>query len=417
MRAFVNTYVIGCDACQRNKTPRHLPVGLLQPLPIPSGPWRSISIDAIVKLPDSGPYDSIMVIVCRLTKMSHFLPFKEDGFTSEHLATLFNFIFRLHGIPQDIVSDRGPIFTSKFWRAFCSGLGVKLNFSTAYHPQSDGQTERVNQVLEQYLRMFVNYQQDNWSQMLYKAEFTYNNSEHASTKMTPFYANYGYHPLEPSCPLVPTGNPSAQSRLNELVKIRETLHQNIAKAQEDYAKHYNRKVKSHLNLADEPLFKVGDKVWLNARDIATSRPSRKLDHKLLGPFKITEKISDLAYRLDLPPTMDINNTFHVSRFEPYKQGHPNQPQQEAPPIIVEGERQYVPERILDGTFDDETQRYIYLVHWEGYPDSEDTWEPIDELEHLTIFKKFRKERANSPDMFPSTKSTKSKNKSQRKRKP
>jgi hypothetical protein len=308
MRAFINTYVKGCDTCQRNKTPRHLPVGLLQALPIPSGPWRSISIDAIVKLPKSDSYDSIMVIVCRLTKMSHFLPFNEEGFTSEHLATMFNFIFRLHGIPQDIVSDSGPIFTSKFWRAFCSGLGIKLNFSTAYHPQSDGQIERVNQVLEQYLRMFVNYQQDNWCQLLPKAEFTYNNTEHASTKMTPFFANNGYHPLEPSCPLVPQGNPSAESRINELVKIRETLHNNIAKAQADYAKHYNRKVKSHLDLADEPVFKVGDKVWLNAKDIATSRPSRKLDHKLLGPIRITKKISDLAYRLDLPPTMDINRS-------------------------------------------------------------------------------------------------------------
>jgi hypothetical protein len=111
--------------------------------------------------------------------------------------------------------------------------------------------------------------------------------------------------------------------------------------------------------------------------------------------------------------MDINNFFHVSRFEPYKQGHPNQPQQEAPPIIVEGERQYVPERILDGTFDEDTQRFMYLVHWEGYPDSEDTWEPIDELEHLTIFKRFRKEHATSPDMFPPARSTKPKSKTRR----
>jgi transposase InsO family protein len=290
MQAFVNTYVTVRETCQRNKTPRHLPVELLQPLPIPSGPWRSISIDANVKLPDSDEYDSIMVIVCRLTKMSHFLPFREEGSTSEHLATMFNFIFRLHGIPQDIVTNRGPIFTSKFGRAFCSSVGLKLNFSTAYHPQTDGRTERVNQVLEQCLRMFVvNYEQDNWSEMVYKAEFTNNNSEHAATKMRPFFVNYGYHPLEPSCPVVPTENPSAQSRLQKLANIRETLKQNIAKAQEDYAKHSNRKVKSHLNLADEPLLKVRDKVWLDTRNIATSRPSRRLGHKLLGPFNNTER--------------------------------------------------------------------------------------------------------------------------------
>jgi hypothetical protein len=262
--------------------------------------------------------------------------------------------------------------------------------------------------------MFINHDQDDWSGLLDKAEFTYNNTEHASTKITPFLANYGYHPLAPSTPLIPTGNPSAQSRLDNLVKIRATLVESINKAQEDYAKHYNRKVKSHLNLADEPLFKVGEKVWLSAKDISTSRPSAKLDHKLLGPFKILERISDLAYRLDLPPTIDINNSFHVSRLEPYREGHPNQPQQEIPPIFVEGERQYVPERILDGTFDEESQRYLYLVHWEGYPDSENTWEPFEELEHLTVFKRFRTQHKDSPDMFPASRSARKKNKNSRK---
>lgn len=355
-----------------------------------------------------------MIIVCRLTKMAHFSPFKEEGFTSEHLATMFNFVFRLHGIPQDIVSDRGPIFTSKFWRAFCTGLGIKLNFSTAYHPQSDGQTERVNQVLEQYLRMFVNYQQNDWSQMLYKAEFTYNNSEHTSTKMTPFYANYGYHPLDPCTPVIPTGNPSARTRLEHLVTVRATLAENIERAQEDYAKHYNRKVKSHLTLADQPLCKVGDKAWLSSKDVSTSRPSAKLDHRFLGPFKIIQKVSDVTYRLDLPPTMDINNSFHVSRLEPFKLGHPNQPQQEVPPIFVQGERRYVPERILDGTFDDASQQYMYLVHWEGYPDSEDTWEPYEELKHLSLFRRFRTQHHNDPALFPRSRNVRKKTTNSRK---
>jgi hypothetical protein len=363
-------------------------------------PGDQYPIDAIVKLPLSGGFDCIMVIVCRLTKMAHFLPFKEEGFTSEQLAIMFRFIFRLHGIPQDIVSDRGPIFTSKFWRAFCSGLGTKLNFSTALHPQTDGQTERVNQVLEQYLRMFLNYQQDNWSQMLDKAEFTYNNAEHASTKMTPFYANYGYHPLDHSGPQTAMANPTAQSHLEELKRIQQLLVQNITKAQENYSKFYNRKVKSHLSLADEPFFKVGDKVWLSARDITTSRPSAKLDHKFLGPFRITEKISDLVYRLDLPATMDINNSFHISKLERFNEGHPDQPQQEPPPIVVEGERRYVPERILKGTYDSSSNQHMYLVHWEGYPDSEDTWEPYEELKDLTVFKKFRTANSKSAERFP-----------------
>lgn len=401
MRAYVNTYVSGCQTCQRNKTPRHKPVGLLQPLPIPTGPWRSISVDAIVKLPESNDFDSIMVIVCRLTKMAHFLPFKEEGFTSEHLAKMFRSIFRLHGIPEDIVSDRGPIFTSKFWRSFASGLGIKLNFSTAYHPQSDGQTERVNQVLEQYLRMFVNYRQDNWVELLDTAEFTYNNTEHASTKVTPFFANYGYHPCDPSTPVPQQHNPSAQGHLEEIFKLRTTLQENIAKAQAESSKYYNRKVKSHLNLSDTPLYSIGDKVWLNARNMTTSRPSAKLDHKLLGPFKVVEKISDLVFRLDLPPTMEINNSFHISQLEPFNEGQPGQVQQEPPPILVSGEQQYVPERILNGRFNEDTNQYEYLVHWEGYPDSEDTWEPFDELNHLKVFKRFLRDNRDNPSIFPS----------------
>ena len=159
-------------------------------------------------------------------------------------------------------------------------------------------------------------------------------------------------------------------------------------------------MKPHLHLDDEPLYSVGDKVWVNAKDYPSSRPSAKLDHKLLGPFKVIEKISDLVYRLDLPPTMEINNSFHISRLEPFKEGHPDQPQQEMPPIFVKGERVYIPEKILDGGFEDSSGGYVYLVHWEGYPDSEDTWEPYEELKHLKIFKKFQSQNKHRPEMFP-----------------
>lgn len=172
LRRFVNTYVLGCQTCQRNKTPRHKPYGPLQSLPIPTSPWRSITMDAIVKLPVSKGFDSIMVFVDRFTKQSHFVPFTENGFDSTHLATMFRMhIMRLHGIPTDIVSDRGSIFVSQFWRTFITGLGVKPNFSTAFHPQTDGQTERVNQVIEQYLRTYCDFDQANWVDLLDLAEF------------------------------------------------------------------------------------------------------------------------------------------------------------------------------------------------------------------------------------------------------
>ncbi|KAE8235599.1 hypothetical protein A4X06_0g9818 [Tilletia controversa] len=138
MRNFVNTYVLTCDTCQRNKIPRHRPYGLLQPLPVATSPWSSISIDHIVELPPSNGFDSILVIVCRLTKQAHFVPANTTD-TSTTLAQHFiNNVYRLHGLPIDIVSDRGSTFTSRWWSEVLALLRIKPNLSTAFHPQSDG---------------------------------------------------------------------------------------------------------------------------------------------------------------------------------------------------------------------------------------------------------------------------------------
>jgi len=398
MRAFVNTYIMGCETCTRNKTPRHRPYGLLQPLPIPDAPWQSISMDSIIKLPLSNGFDSILVIVDRFTKMAHFIPYQELGFDSPNLATLYQqHIFRLHGLPKDIVSDRGPVFNSKFWRAFTSGLGIKCNFSTAFHPQTDGQTERVNQTLEQYLRMFCSYQQNNWADLLSSAEFTYNNTDHSSTKYSPFYANTGYHPLHPSTiiDLTESQAPSVTERLERIRSLHTALKSNMQESQERYTKYYDMKRQDSSNA-----FKVGDLVWLNRKNIDTTHPSLKLDHKLLGPFRIRAKVSDLAFTLDLPATMDCHPTFGVSLLEKYKPGHRDQPQDPPPRIEIDshGYERFIPERILDAKFDNND--YFYLIKWEGYSDEHNTWEPIRLVRHLRIFSQFKRQHPDLP--FPPT---------------
>ena len=154
---FVKEYVLTCDICSRSKTPRHRPYGLLQPLPIPEQPGSSISMDFITDLPVSQSFDSIFVVVDRLTKMAHFVPCLK-AISGEETAKLFlDNIYRYHGLPNDIVSDRGPQFISKFWKSLFQLLKVQINLSSGYHPQTNGQTERVNQVLEQYLRCTINY--------------------------------------------------------------------------------------------------------------------------------------------------------------------------------------------------------------------------------------------------------------------
>ena len=185
----VADYVQGCNSCQCMKTSTHAPYGPLDPLPIPNTPWTSISMDFITGLPTSHMFDSIFVVVDRLTKQAHFTPTTTDIDASQLASLYISSIIRLHGVPESIFSDRGSIFVSSFWRELQSCLGTKNNYSTAYHPRTDGQTERVNAILESYLRHFCSYQQDDWVNYLGLAEFAYNNAASDTTKLSPFFAN------------------------------------------------------------------------------------------------------------------------------------------------------------------------------------------------------------------------------------
>ena len=268
MRQFVNEYVNTCETCVRNKVPRQAPFGNLQPLPIPVGPWQSVSMDFIVELPPSDGYNAIFVCVDCLTKMAHFIPTNSDV-TAEQAAQLYyRHVWKHHGLPVDTVSDRGSQFVSHFTQHLLKRLDIQGNRSTAYHPQLDGQTERVNQTLEQYLRIYCDYQQDDWHQLLPLAEFVYNNTQNSSTRVSPFFANYGYHPR---CSITVTPsesiNPAAESLLDKLQAIHAELKINLQRAQDRYKEQHDRHTRPASAIA------VGDKVWLNQRNIRTTRPS------------------------------------------------------------------------------------------------------------------------------------------------
>jgi hypothetical protein len=192
MKREIAQYVAQCDTCQRTKAEHHRPAGLLQPLPVPKWKWEEIGMDFVIGLPQTQKgNDSIWVIIDRLTKVAHFIPVKTT-FGGATLAWIYlKEIVRLHGIPQKIVSDRGTQFTSKFWMSLQQAISTKLDFSTAYHPQSDGRTERVNKVLEDLLRACVLTFDKSWESSLPYAEFSYNNNYQASIKMSPFEALYG----------------------------------------------------------------------------------------------------------------------------------------------------------------------------------------------------------------------------------
>jgi len=191
---WMNDYVRSCDECQHNKSPRHARWGLLQPLETPYPAWTSISTDFIRQLPESQGYTQVMVVVDRFTKMANFIGLPTEA-TAKDVATVFlREVWKLHGLPTEIISDMDAKFSGEFWESLCKALGIKRRMSTAYHPQRDGQTERTNQVLEGYLRNVVNYDQDDCYQLLPLAEFAYNNSATNAHGLTPFYANYGFHP-------------------------------------------------------------------------------------------------------------------------------------------------------------------------------------------------------------------------------
>jgi hypothetical protein len=226
----VKDYVTTCDICSHSKVPRHQLYGLLRPLSIPKKPWSSISMDFITDLLSSKAFDSIFVVVDRLTKMAHFMPCNKTV-TSEETARLFmDNIYKYHGLPDDIISDRGSQFTSKFWQSLFKILKVKIKLSSAYHPQIDGQTERINQVLEQYLHCTINYHQDNWTELLPLAEFAYNNTIQGSTQYTLFFANYGYHPKFDQFDFNKVENPAAEDLTTQLSETHTEMKDKLLEA-------------------------------------------------------------------------------------------------------------------------------------------------------------------------------------------
>jgi transposase InsO family protein len=240
-----------------------------------------ISVDFIVKLPESHGYDTIMNIVDSVTKRAHFIP-THTTITAEGAARLYlREVWKHHGTPRVVLSDRGSQFTAGFTRKLYKLLGIELATSTAYHPQTDGQTEHVNQELEGYLRIFTSQRQNDWDDLLPLGEFSHNNNVHSLTQQTPFMVDTGRHPrmgFEPHRP---------RSKLESVNEFAEHMAQGleeaksaIAKAKDEYAMYYN------CRREPAPVFKPGDRVWLDGSDIATNRPSSKLSHRRLGPFVI-----------------------------------------------------------------------------------------------------------------------------------
>jgi transposase InsO family protein len=367
----VRRYIRGCDTCARAKPSRHAPYGLLQPLPVPSGRWEDISVDFITDLPTSNNFDAIAVFKCRLTKRAHFLACTKE-ITSKETADLFlREVFRLHGIPRTITSDRGPQFVARFWKFFLEQFGCTRQLSSGHHPETNGSAEIVNPAIELYLRIYSNYSQDDWTTWLPLAEFTYNNTIISTSSHTPFFADQGYHPNFDPTTLVTGNNTAPESHARLVSNILTELRAALSRSQERYSQSANT---HRIDLS----LMVGDLVFVDARHIKTTRPSKKLDYKKLGPYPIVEKINSVAYRLKLPSSMRIHPVFHVSLLEPKsKVRFACQDFTEPPPISVQGELEYEVSKVIASR--KRRGRLQYLVEWTGYSTAERTWEPLENV--------------------------------------
>jgi len=313
MDQWIEDYVRSCPECQKNKAARHALYGLLQPLELAYRPWDEVSMDFIVDLPISNGCSSIWVVVDGFTKMSHFIPLKDREKKAPDLVRIFlKAIWRHHGIPSTITSDRDTRFTSAIWKGIVDTFGIKSKMSSSFHSQTDGQTERVNQTLECYLRNYCNYEQDNWEEMLPMAEYAYNNSLHSTVKITPFFANYGYHPRTNWPTAEPSRNPTFQNYVQWMTSVHQLCHQGLEKASETMRKYHDKKAKP------APVYQPGNLVMLHGRNLKTWGLARKLDAKLHGPFRVTKVMSPTALKLELPSQWRIHNAFHVSLIEPFR---------------------------------------------------------------------------------------------------
>ena len=379
MRDSVTQYIKGCATCQMNKVNTNPNRPALFPItPEPNAlPFETIALDFITKLPNSEGYDTILTITDHdCTKASIFLPCNETIDSPEVVKLYATHVFPHYGIPKKIISDRDPRFTSSFAQGICQFLGIKQNISTAYHPQTDGQSERTNQALEQFLRLYCTKR--TWASLLPIAQYVHNSWTSSTTKKTPFDLLIGYTP-QAHQPTRPTHLPNIETRLEYIKEARNAAQEALSKVQSQMAKGNNR---------FKP-YQIGDQVWLEGTNLNLPYKSRKLSPRRFGPFKITSVISPVAYKLKLPDNWKIHNVFHASLLTPYSETEIHGSNfLEPPPDLLEGEPEWEVEEILGSRRHGRKKQLQFLVRWKGYSPAHDSWVDKSDLHAPNLLQDF-----------------------------
>lgn len=381
MASDVKRFVKSCHTCQTSKPSLVKPAGLLRPLPVPSNKFHTIGIDQIVALPQSRDgFDSVLTVTDHLTKYVILVPCKESDDAESLSHRLFDKVVSLFGLPVTIVSDRDPKYTSRFWKSLFRSLGTKLHVSTAYHPQTDGASERTNQTVEVMLRCVCSDYGADWAEKLPRVQFALNTSVSESTQFSPAQLLMGYQPrnvldvfAQSSQP--PSDNPAAADMLEHMRSDLDLAHKRLADAK--------ARMKAYADKSRRDVcFEVGDEVLLSTANIDFA-VARKLKPRFVGPFKVTKVISPVAYQIALPKRLEkLHPVFHVSLLKKYIKGfgHPATP---PPPLAATSEyERFEVQAIIGHRL--QRGRLQYHVLWKGYPLHEATWEPEANLDQCRV---------------------------------
>ena len=404
----IQSFIRGCVKCQTNKGKHHAPYGLSQPLAVPSCRWSEVSMDFIMDLPrTSSGYNAIFVVVDRFSKRAHFIPYKTTYGAMQTAEIFFREIYKLHGLPSRIISDRDSRFRSDFWQHLMSKFGTRLAMSTSFSPQSDGQTERTNRTLEDMLRCYTDNNHRTWDQFLCAAEFSYNNTLHTAHGYTPFFLDLGYNPmvahsqvfadlvygkktLLPDSPYLPNVNYDDAAH-----QFYEDWNENIVFAKcrlNEAAEH----MQQNMDARRTPMvFKVRQWVWLDTKHISLPNASGKLtdrttfDKRRMGPYEILEVLSNgRAYKLDLMGSRAFHNVQPIRRLEPvlsstvFPEAH-----EIKPPLPVPTEDADDPEYEIEKIVQMKVQkgRKLYKVRYLGYSEKHDQWKSLSQLRNCMEF--------------------------------